>query len=282
MYDSEAVQLSGNFPKLSGTLKELPPVDLQLVSESELEPWWDELVHTFHYLGCRRLLGRRLKNMAFLQGHPVAALAWSATARKLKVRDEFIGWSDAQRKQYLCRLAANSRFVIFPWVQIPHLASHLLGQNLRRLTNDWHGRYLEHLLMVENFVDPSLFSGTVYKASNWRYLGSTQGSTKLGKGYVYHVYIKDVFVYVFEPRFRDILGISSTSPHLIRPLPRKVEELSMILHNLAWDPDPQTQTQMQMQIDEEDLQHMAQELTDFHHEFHSCFARCEQERLGLG
>lgn len=276
MYKPEVVRLAKESP-ISGLLNELSRISLQLVSGDELEPLWDELVHTHHYLGCKRLLGRRLKYMAFLQQRPVAALSWSAPAKKLKVRDDFIGWPDETRLRFLHRLAANSRFVIFPWVWIPNLASHLIGRNLRRLKSDWHTMFGESLLMVETFVDPNRFQGTVYKASNWRHLGTTQGYTKLGKGYTYHGRVKDVFVYILEPRFKDILGVSSTSG-VNRTLPQKVEELSMILHNVARDPHPLTQ----MNIGEEDLQEMAKELTNFHHEFSSCFVRSEQERLGLG
>ena len=273
----EAVRLADAFSMVTGSLKELPDISLELVSGHELEPLWDDLVDSHHYLGCKKLLGKRLKYMAFLGHCPVAALSWSAPAKRLKVRDDFIGWTDETRHNCLQCLAANSRFVIFPWVRIPHLASHLMGRNLRRLKSDWHQAFQVSLLMVESFVDPKRFRGTVYKASNWLHLGATKGYTKIGKGYVYHGRLKEVFIYVLEPRFRDILGVPSTSD-VKRALPKQVEELSMILHNLAWDPHPLTQ----LSIDENDLQDMAKELADFHHEFHSCFARNEQERLGYG
>jgi hypothetical protein len=226
VYKPEAIRLSKKLLR-TDSFNELPRISLQLVSGSELELLWDELVDTHHYLGCKRLLGRRLKYMAFLEQQPVAAISWSAPARKLKVCDDFIGWTDETRHHFLHRLAANSRFVIFPWLRLQNLASHLLGRNLGRLKKDWQDSFQENLLLVETFVDPSRFSGTVYKASNWRYLGTTKGYAKLGKGYRYHGQIKDVFVYILEPRFRKILGVCST-PGDNRALPKKVKELSMI------------------------------------------------------
>ena len=120
-----------------GNLKSLRPITLELVSGSDLEPVWDYLVKQFHYLGYQKLLGHRLKYLALVGEHPVAALSWSAAALKIGVRDRFIGWSEEQRKTYLGRIANNSRFLIFPWVLVPHLASHVLFFNIRRLARDW-------------------------------------------------------------------------------------------------------------------------------------------------
>lgn len=262
-------------PTISGSLKELPQVFLRLVSGSALESFWNLLVQTYHYLGCKKLLGRRLKYMAFIDETPVAALSWSAPARKLKVRDGFIGWPSDTREQSLQFLAANSRFVIFPWVQVPHLGSHLLGRNLRRIRRDWQERFQQDLLLVETFVDPSKFQGTVYKASNWCYLGNTKGYTKLGKGYMYHGCVKKVFVYVLEPRFKDVLGIPST-PDEKKKLPKKVEELKMIMHNRAWEPHPMTQ----WNLAEQDLSQLKDEVAKYHNEFNDCFGRIEHEYLG--
>ncbi len=87
---------------------------LAVASQSKMEPLWDQLVRGYPYLGYQRLLGHRLKYLAFLQGRPVAALAFSAPARPLRVRDKYIGWSAAQRKTHLDRVVNNSRFLIPP------------------------------------------------------------------------------------------------------------------------------------------------------------------------
>jgi hypothetical protein len=107
-----------------GSLQELSPIRLELVSQLDLEPLWDQLVATYHFLGYRKLLGRRLKYLAFVDEQPVAALSWSAPALKLRVRDRFIGWSEEQRRCHLHHIANNSRFIVFPWVKVNNLASH--------------------------------------------------------------------------------------------------------------------------------------------------------------
>ncbi|MEW6375028.1 MAG: Druantia anti-phage system protein DruA [Thermodesulfobacteriota bacterium] len=152
---------------LFGTLKSLRPITLELVSGSDLEPVWDYLVKQYHYLGYQKLLGHRLKYLALVGEHPVAALSWSAAALKIGVRDRFIGWSEEQRKSFLDRIANNSRFLIFPWVLVPHLASHVLSLNIRRLPRDWEEQFHQPLWLLETFVDPSRFKGTSYKAANW-------------------------------------------------------------------------------------------------------------------
>ena len=259
---------------LSGSLKKFPEVDLKQVDGTNIEPLWNELVSTHHYLGFKRLLGKRLKYLAFIQQHPVAALSWSAPAKRINARDSFIGWSDDLRKKSLSTIVANSRFVIFPWVQTPNMGSHILGMNLRCLKNDWFEKFQEQLLLAETFVDPSLFNGTIYKASNWKKLGSTKGYTKRGKGYIYHGNIKDIYIYILEPHYRKILGVPSTTK--LR-LPKNVEETSLSLQQSAWI----SKSLETFEIKDNDFDLLAKELTDFHHSFSDCFYRSEQESIGL-
>jgi SRSO17 transposase len=261
---------------LSGSLNEFPKVALQLVSGSDFEPLWDELVRNHHYLGYKNLLGKRLKYLAFIHQHPVAALSWSAPAKRIHVRDRFVGWTDDLRQKSLFRIAANSRFIVFPWVQIPYIGSHILGMNLRRLKKDWFRKFQDDLLFVETFVDPSLFQGTVYKASNWKKLGSTKGYSKRGQEYVYHGHIKDIYIYILDLHYRKILGVSSTPPPE-NPLPENVEKISMSLQQAGWIPEPLNI----IDFKESDFDLIAQELTDFHHIFKDCFYRSEQESIGL-
>ena len=259
---------------LPGSYKKLPKVDLAQVVGTESESLWNELVQRHHYLSFKKLLGKRLKYLAFIQEHPVAALSWSAPAKRIKARDSFIGWSDETRKKSLQCIVANSRFVIFPWVQIPNIGSHILGMNLRCLKKDWYDKYQDELLLAETFVDPSLFEGTVYKASNWKKLGSTKGYTKKGKGYIYHGHIKDIYVYVLDPYYRKIL---ETFPTIESRLPKKVEEASLSLQQSAWI----SRASDNLDIKDLDFDLIAKELTDFHHNFTDCFYRSEQESIGL-
>ncbi len=266
---------------ISGPLKSFPKIQLRLTTDSQFEPLWDQLVRSYHYLGYQKLLGHQLKYLAFIQDRPVAALSWSAPALKLLVRDNFIGWSQEQRKRYLCRIASNSRFLVLPWIKVSQLASHVLALNMRRLNADWQHQFGHTLWFLETFVDPSRYRGTVYKAANWQFIGHSSGFSKRGSGYIYHGCKKDVYIYVLNPDFREIIGYTPKPYHLFHRPPqtlKKVEELKMILHNIEWHPD----LVPWMDLTEEDVKLMAEELVEFHEQFDESFRRVEQRRLGLG
>jgi len=261
-------------------LQAWPPLTVQVASQSPLEPLWDQLVRRYHYLGYRRLLGRRLKYLAFLQDRPVAALAFSAPARTLRVRDKWIGWSAAQRKAHLDRLASNSRFLILPWVAVKNLASHVLARALARLPQDWAARFGTRLWLVETFVDPARFAGTCYRAANWHALGQTAGHGKQGPGYVYHGAIKEVYAYVLAPRFRHRIGCEQQPyrpSHRPPPSLAKGEDLHMILRHAGWAPD----LAPGMTLTAAEVAGLADALVAFHAQFHACFGRIEHRRLGL-
>ena len=262
-----------------GSLAAFLPVSLKLVSRTSQEPLWDQLVRRHHYLGCRKLLGRRLKYLAFSQDRPVAALSWSAPALKTRARDEYIGWSQPQRKAQLHRIVNNSRFLILPWVRIPHLASHVLGLNIRRLKQDWLTHFGTDVLLLETFVDPDRFKATCYKAANWRYVGRTQGSTKDGLGFRYHGQPKEIYLYVIEPRFRQKIGCVHSPDLLRRPPPtlKKVEALHMLLPHCQWHPE----LSAELNITEKQISALATQLVDFHAQFHRYLGRIENQRLGL-
>ena len=265
---------------IRGAVHTVPPITVQVASHSPAEPLWDQLVCGHHYLGYQKLLGHRLKYLAFLQGRPVAALSFSAPARILRVRDQWIGWSAAQRRAHLDRVVNNSRFLILPWVAIQNLASHVLAHTLARLPADWAARVGPRLWLVETFVDPARFRGTCYRAANWRRLGLTAGHGKRGPGYVYHGARKEVYVYVLAPRFRHLLGCAQQGSGLShRPPPSlaKGEDLHMILRHAGWHPG----LVPWVTLTESDCAALADELVAFHAQFHACFGRIEHRRLGL-
>ena len=263
---------------ISGNHSDLTPVTVEMISRSDQEPLWDQLVSSYHYLGYQNLLGHRLKYFAYINDRPVAALSWSAAALKLAARDCFIGWSSDQRKQHLQQVACNSRFLVMPWVRIPNLASQVMALNIARLITDWQQHFNHRLLLLETFVDSRYFKGTCYKASNWLHIGQTHGSTKQGKGYRYHGNAKEIYLYVINPEFRKIIGCRQR-PLLNRPpqTKNKVEVLSMILEHCRWHP----QLVADLDLDQDDIKRMAHELIQFHQLFHSCFGRIEHRRLGL-
>ena len=261
-------------------LSSLPPVTVEVVSQTAWESSWDHLVRRHHYLGYQRLLGRRLKYLAFIGERPVAALSFSAPVLRLGVRDRYIGWSVEQRERFLDRIVGNSRFVIFPWIEVKHLASQVLSRALSRLRGDWQERYGIEPWLVETFVDPGRFRATSYKAANWIHLGSTYGSGRQGRGYVYHGVIKEVYVYVLEPRLRKLIGCEQKPYNrVIRPSRHllSVEAYKMMLRPENWNPA----VVPWMKLTEEDVRAMAEELVKFHGQYNECFGRIEHRRLGL-
>jgi hypothetical protein len=102
-------------------------------------------------------------------------MAWSSAPRHLGPRDRFIGWSPQARRRNIRYLAYNTRFLILPWVRVPHLASHLLGRVARVLSADWERLYGHPIYYLATFVDPARFKGTCYLAANWIALGLTTG-----------------------------------------------------------------------------------------------------------
>lgn len=159
-----------------------------------------------HYLGFRGPVG---ENIAYLvrdrHGRELACMLFGAAAWKTKPRDGWIGWSDATRARHLPFLANNSRFLILPWVRVPHLASHLLGRIARRLAGDWQARYGHPLYLIETFVERQRFQGTCYRAANWTCVGQTQGRTRQDRSRDISAPVKDIYLYPLTPKFREAL-----------------------------------------------------------------------------
>jgi len=190
---------------LEGKLAHLGPLELKMVRNTPLEPLYNSLIHRYHYLGYRQIVGAHLKYMAFLNGQVVACLGWGSPAWRVACRDQFISWSDQIKEKNLHKIAQNTRFLILPYVKIPHLASHLLALNIRRLHQDWPTYFGHPLYLLETFVDQNRFKGTSYKAANWIYVGQTKGFNKKGLGSAYHGIIKDVYLYPLVKHFRRFL-----------------------------------------------------------------------------
>jgi len=264
---------------IQGAVHTVPPITVGPVSHSLQEPLWDRLVRRYHYLGYQKLLGHRLKYFALLQGRPVAALSFSAPARVLRVRDQWIGWSAAQRTAYLDRVVNNSRFLILPWVAVQNLASHVLAQALARLPQDWALRFGTRPWLVETFVDPARFAGTCYRAANWQRLGPTFGSGKQGRGYVYHGAVKEVYVYALDPRLRTRIGCQQQPASPSHRPPRaltKMEDLQMILRHAGWSPT----LVPGVRLTEAEVAQLADALRQFHAQFQDAYGRVEHRRLG--
>jgi len=78
-------------------------------------------------------------------------------------------------QRHLPLLTNNTRFLILPWVRVPHLASHILSLITRRLSRDWQAKYGHPIHLVETFVERERFAGTCYRAAGWVSVGATTG-----------------------------------------------------------------------------------------------------------
>jgi hypothetical protein len=157
-------------------LSDLGPVEIRQVRRTPDEALVNSLVAQHHYLGYVHPVGEHLKYLVTARRQPIACFCWSSAPRHLGPRD--IGWSPSVRKANLRFVAYQSRFLILPWIHVPHLASHLLGSVSRRLSSDWERTYAHPIYFAETFVDPSRYRGTCYRAANWTYLGMTKGRGK--------------------------------------------------------------------------------------------------------
>jgi hypothetical protein len=165
---------------IAGPLSAVQPVSLAVIRYgTESAQVFDGLLSQYHYLGYAYPIGANVRYLVRgRDGRVLACAVWSSAALKVASRDAWIGWSAPARMAGLCRLANNTRFCVLPWVQVPHLASHLLGLMVRRLRMDWLAATGHRLALVETFVDESRFRGTCYTAANWLDLGRTVGRTR--------------------------------------------------------------------------------------------------------
>jgi Domain of unknown function (DUF4338) len=186
-------------------LHNLMPRGFEQVRRTSDESLFNGLIEEHHYLGYEHPVGEHLKYLVWAQGRPVACLAWSSAPRHLGDRDRYIGWSAQARRRNIRFIAYNTRFLILPWVQVEHMASHILGRMAARISADWQGMYEHPLYFLETFVDPERFRGTCYRAANWVLLGRTTGRGKQSNSYVPNRSIKEILGYPLTRRFRELL-----------------------------------------------------------------------------
>lgn len=188
----------------------LDEVYVRAVVRSE-EPIYRRLMASHHYLGDLPKIGHTLWYVATYDEQWVGLLSFSAAAWKCAVRDRWIGWDFHRQYDYhrLKLIANNSRFLILPHWHIPNLGSKILSLCQNRLSNDWQQRFGHRLLLLETFVDPQRFLGTVYRAANWTELGLTRGYRRTPQGYSATPYApKKVFVKPLQPNARTLLSQS--------------------------------------------------------------------------
>ncbi|MGH8142916.1 MAG: Druantia anti-phage system protein DruA [Steroidobacteraceae bacterium] len=199
-------RLSPHIERATEVPELVPEVDLgkltvEVVTKRD-SPLWNGYVQRYHYLGHQLIPGAQLRYFVRSAGQVLALLSFGASAWKTKPRDDLIGWSVEQRVRNLHLVVNNSRFLILPWIRRKNLASRILALISRRLPRDWLAAYAYSPVLLETFVEKPRFTGTCYKAANWRYLGDTQGRGKLDQFMLYGKPVKTIWVYPLVSDFR--------------------------------------------------------------------------------
>ena len=189
---------------IGGPLQDLQPLQVQgLEGKDSALGLFKFLLQRYHYLGHRNCVGENLKYLVRDRlGQPVACLLFGSAAWKLRPRDAWIGWQPEQRRRHLFLLTNNTRFLILPWVRVPHLASHLLGQITARLSADWQSKYGHPIHLVETFVEGDRFAGRSYRAAGWLHIGASTGRSRNAPNHQPTVPSKEIYLKVLLPKCR--------------------------------------------------------------------------------
>jgi predicted transposase YbfD/YdcC len=193
----------------------LEDLQIRIAGEHELKRC-HQLLDEHHYLGSPKAVGERLYYLVSdAQGQWRAVLIFAAAAKHLRAREQWIGWTDAQRERRLALVVNNIRFLLVPEHTFPNLGTKSLRLALSRLSRDWEVKYGHPVLVVETFVDPEQFCGTVYTANGWQELGQTDGAGRHQRDYyVQHDKPKRLFVRELCPNARRRLQAEHLKPAL--------------------------------------------------------------------
>ena len=188
---------------IQAKLKALGPIQIEPVQTLEQEAPVKTLLGRYHYLGYCGTVGENMKYIACNhEANPLACLLFGSAAWKIAPRDAFIGWDAQTRKRNLPLITNNMRFLILPWVRVPHLASHVLGHIAKRIRADWIKKYGHPIYLLETFVEREHFRGVCYQAANWQCIGQTKGRTRNDRHNAIRVPLKDVYLYPLTKNFR--------------------------------------------------------------------------------
>jgi hypothetical protein len=198
-------RLSDPQPPLRGRLANFQPLRLELVNDLAGRQLFQQYVQRYHPLGFRFPYGAQLRYLVRTPSQDVlACLLFTSAAWKMAPRDTWIGWSDQARQANLPRVINNARFLILPWVEVPHLASHILSLAARQLPTDWMACYGLRPLLLETLVDRP-YSGTCYRAANWICVGQTQGRGRMDRTHTAQGSSKDILLYPLKSHWREHL-----------------------------------------------------------------------------
>ena len=179
-----------------GSVQDVGPVGLEVVNPGTPEAGrWAYLLDRHHYLGLR-VVGENLGYLAYDgAGREIACLLFGAPAWRCRARDAYLNWTSEERATELSRLANNTRFLVLPWMRVPHLASHLLGRVALQISGDWQAKYGHGLKWLETFVDTTRYQGICYRAANWQYAGETTGRSRQDRTHRLEVSRKAIYLY---------------------------------------------------------------------------------------
>jgi len=206
------------------------------------EPQYREQMQMHHYLGFLPKIGETLWYLASRHDEWLALLSFSTPAWKCAARDRWIGWDFRHQYDRLHLLTNNSRFLILPQYHLPNLASHILSLCEKRLPTDWQERFGHPVVLLETFVDPQRFHGTIYRASNWLYVGDTKGFRRTRQGYSATAQSpKMVFLKALQANAQSLLSHSIIHPLYHKGGPKmmlKAEQMKSLPYFFKDIPDP--------------------------------------------
>lgn len=187
-------------------LQALTPLIIEVVQSPQALKLYKYLLSEYHYLSFSGSVGENMKYMVYDRTHrPLACLLFGSAAWKVADRDVWIGWDTSTRQVRLHLITNNMRYLILPWVKVPHLASHILGKIARRISSDWMQKYGHPIVMLETFVEHDRFQGTCYQAANWHCVGETMGRSRNDRYKTLNVPVKDVYLYPLVKKAKEIL-----------------------------------------------------------------------------
>jgi Domain of unknown function (DUF4338) len=214
-YPTKIEATSDPQPLLNGPLSDYLPLELRRVRMPEQGHLFRQYLHRYHYLGYKVPYGASLRYLVYCQNpphQPLACLLFKSAGWRMAPRDQWIGWSDAARAANLTRVVNNSRFLIFPWVEIKNLASHILSLAARQVVADWEEMYHARPVLLETLVDRDRYPGTCYHAANWITVGLTQGRGRMDRWNQSPTSRKDILLYPLARRWRQILRHTGPAP----------------------------------------------------------------------
>lgn len=190
---------------IQATVGQLGQVMLQVVVDRDEKKLWNEYVERYHPLGYKNPFGYRLRYFISWREGRLGCLLFSGAAKSLGARDKWIGWNEQQRLSNLAWVINLCRHLIFPWVQVKNLSSHVLGKVAKEIREDWQKRWGYGPLLMETFVDPRYREGSSYKAAGWKYVGMTTGAGLVREGESYTTTPKKIFMKPLVEEFRRFL-----------------------------------------------------------------------------